>query len=472
MIAKIQLVNNNLGKVLTDLETLDKLRKHFRIKALGYFYSSAWRSHQWDGYIHYVRENGNFEIGMAPLVYSILNEWGYEISVEDYRQPIFPGKIPTKIGNMVPRDYQIEGIQNIINNCVGDVPFNRGLVYQATNAGKNLLAAMLYKTYNKPSTIFIVNRLHIYQQAIEELGQLFPKDIGFIGPKGKGNPTGIKWNNLMVCMIQSLSRVNNEQLRQFQMGIVDECHYASTFKWVVNKLNNAYIKLGMSGTLGKHKDKSKDMKIISYFGPIVHSISNKELIDKGFSSKPIITMVKGGDYIGDGTYKEEEEQGLIYNKTRNKIAMKRLKLMISKGRLPALIICRYHNHTEYIYKKIRKKFPELKVEYIHVNVKDRLEKLNKFKMGEVDILVSSLLIKEGKNLPLVKYLQYLAGGSSAIVLLQVLGRLLRKHKSKKLVWFDDFMDSGKYLKPHSKKRLKELKAQNLEVRDKWNTNSK
>ena len=466
----INLQNNNIGRVFCSLELLNKLRKEFRLRADGYFYSPKFRSRQWDGYVHYIRESGIFDLGMFPMVYAKLGEWGEEINIVDQRTTInVKPKLPKELGNFKLRDYQMEGVKMIINNKVGGVPFPRGLIHQATNAGKNLLAASIYAAYKKPNTLFIVNRTHIYEQAMEELGELYPEDIGHIGPKsGSTKYRGVKWGNFMVCMIQSIAHLDTPQISQFQAVIVDECHYASTFKWLLNRLPNAYIKIGMSGTINKHKDKNKNQKIISYFGDILHKITNAELIDKGHSTPVRVTILNGNTTVNvKGDFKKEETLGLIFNKERNKKAIKRITYQVGKGRLPILVICKYHNHTEHIYEKIKINFPELNTDYIHVGVKDRLEILQKFKEGKIDMLVSSLLIKEGKNLPLIRYLCYLAGGDSMITLLQVLGRLLRKHSSKSIVYFDDFYDIGSYLKRHSNHRIKEFKKEKLKVIEKY-----
>jgi len=465
---QIEIKDNNVGQVFASLVTTKKLIKETSIRAKNAFWAQSYRNRTWDGFVKYVRPTGTFDLGYLGTVCRTLDKMGKKYKITDNRKPLKWKGIPEKIGKLTPRHYQIESALSVAQNKIKDTPFPRGLLHEATNAGKNLIAAMLYVGYGKPPTIFIVNRVHIYHQAIQELSELFPGEIGHIGPTNGKENRGIKWNNFMVCMIQSMGKLDRQELYQFLLGIVDECHYASTYKFVVAKLNNAYVKVGMSGTIGKHKDKNKDAKIIAYFGDVLHKVSNKDLVDWGYSTKPVIAVVKGNTTVKiPGNYKAEETHGVIFNKERNKKFIKRLHYHAEKGRLPALVICKYHNHTEYIYKKVKTNFPELRVDYIHVKVKDRLERLQKFKDGETDILVSSLLIKEGKNLPLIKYLSYLAGGDSMITLLQILGRLLRKHKSKKKVYMDDFWDIGYYLLRHSKHRLKELKAQQLKVIEKY-----
>ena len=204
-------------------------------------------------------------------------------------------------------------------------------------------------------------------------------EIGFIGSEG------IKWNRFMICMAQSISSNINkvrDQLSKFDICIVDEVHYASspTYKQILLALDNSYVRIGMSGTPFKHKDKNKNEKILSFFGPILHSISNDDLIKLGFSTKPIITTLDGNTLIKiPKDFIQEQTLGLIKSKERNGNVIRRVGLHVKKERLPLLLICKFHNHTELLYKKVVRKFPNLKIEFIHVGVKNRREILQRVK---------------------------------------------------------------------------------------------
>jgi superfamily II DNA or RNA helicase len=445
---------------------LKELREEFKLRSPGYFYSNKWRLRQWDGYVRYITERGYYPTGLSEDIVKYLIKKNIKYSIKLQREPLGVYPIPRKLGKLELRPYQLNAVKAVVTKSLKGNPFPRGILHEATNAGKNLIAAALFRAYGPyVRLIFIINRTHIYQQAIQELGELLPGEIGWIGPN-----RDIKYNRFMVCMAQSLvSQIKSlkQTFYQFDICIVDECHYASskTYKVLLEKLEYAQVRVGMSGTPLKHSDKIKNMNIIAYFGNILHTTHNIELISKGYSTPVQVTIVKGNTKVFKNcSYKEEEERGIVNNEQRNKRAIKRIMLRVKQGNMPILVVCKYHYHTEQIYKLVKSTFPELKVNYIHVKVKDRLERLEKFKQGKYHILVSSLLIKEGKNLPLTKAIVYLAAGSSAITILQVIGRLLRKHKSKQKVYFDDFRDKGKYLSKHTRKRLKEYKLEGFTIK--------
>lgn len=458
-------VRNSQCKVLTTINHIQGLRKEFRIRVPGAFYSPAYQQRRWDGFAYYITESGNFSSGLLPSICTYLKKEGFLYHLEDLRTKFKHDKVPTRVGNLELRKYQLASVKSIVNNYYDGLYFPRGIIDEATNAGKNLIAAALFKSYGEDKKlIFIVNRQHIYKQARQELAELVgEREIGFIGPDG------IKWNRFMICMAQSISskiRTLSHQLSQFDIALLDECHYSSspTYKEILLKLESSYVRVGMSGTPFKHKDKNKNQRILSFFGPTLHKTSNDDLIRLGFSTKPVVTILQGNTLITiKGNYKEEETQGLIKSKERNKRIIRRITTHQKKGRLPLLLVAKYHNHTELLYRKVCKAFPELRVKFIHVKVKDRMDILKEFKDGKLDILVSSKLIKEGQNLPLIKALVIACGGDSAIDTLQLVGRALRKHKSKSRVYIDDFYDRGHYLLRHSKHRLNSYKNEGFKI---------
>lgn len=460
-------VNNSKCKVQCTLEELRFLRSKLRIRVPGAFFSDAFRRRVWDGFSYYITESGYISTGLLPKLCKLLDDKNWEYELEDKRVfEINKLKLPKKLGKLTLRDNQLESAKSVINSYHQGLYFPRGVLDEATNFGKSLTAAALFKAYpSNMKMILIVNRKHIHDQLVQEITELVGNEVGYISGKE------IKWNRLMIFMAQTLR--NNlhrlrDQLSQFDICVVDECHYASspTYKEILQVLDNSTVRVGMSGSPFEHKDKNKNERILSFFGPTLHETTNDDLIKLGFSTKPIVTICTGNTLVKlPGEYKEEETKGLIKSKERNGKVLKRVKHHYKKKRLPMLVICKFHNHTELIYKKVKKQFPELRVNYIHVKVKDRMKILKDFKEGRLDILVSSKLIKEGQNLPLIKSLIIAAGGDSVIDVLQIVGRSLRKHESKSVVYIDDFKDDGAYLKRHSKHRIAVYKAEKFKILD-------
>jgi superfamily II DNA or RNA helicase len=76
-----------------------------------------------------------------------------------------------------------------------------------------------------------------------------------------------------------------------------------------------------------------------------------------------------------------------------------------------------------------------------------------------------MIIRRGKNLPIMQVLINGAGGKSHENILQILGRLLRKGEGQEKVYLDDFFDKGYYLQKHSKRRIIFYRNEKFEVKE-------
>lgn len=447
-------VNNNKFKASGNLKVLNRVYKALKIKHPNAFFIRPHMPRGWDGMVEYMSEHGYCRMGLLPKVASLIEESGEEYIIEDSRKLLEINKIPHKIGKFEARQYQVEAAESIVYNSVGDLPYHRGIIGAATNAGKSLIAAMIHFSFKGSKTIIILNNKPLYDQFIQDMPHLFDKDWGYM--QGKN----IKWGNVMVCMLQTLN--NNlyrykVELASFNCVLFDECHLAAskTSKKVLTSLYNTEIRVGLSGSALLHKDKTKNMDIESFFGPIVYTIKNLELMDMGYSTPVVVKIIMGNSKVKIvGDYMAEYNKGIIESQEREDITVSRVNFYLKRGIYPIIIICRFHNHVEKLYNRLQGEFGDkYKIAYLHHKVKEREKILNNFKEGKSDILVSSLLIKIGQNIPLIKYMLNASSGDSHINALQIIGRLIRTHKSKDKVIFEDFYDKGRYLMRHSKHRI-------------------
>ena len=331
-----------------------------------------------------------------------------------------------------------------------------------------LIAAMLYKTFVGARALILVNNTDLYKQFLDDMPKMFGDDWGYM--QGKK----IKWADIMVCMTPTLR--NNlkryeSKLGRYNMVLFDECHLitSKTNEAVMTALYNTNIRVGLSGTPLAHKDPTKNMRVRAFFGEVVYTIKNIELIEMGFSTPLIIKIVKGNTSIKiKGDYDEEYRRGITNSLERTKASLDRIDFYLRRGLCPILVVGKYHRHVENLYNHIQERFgKKYRVRYIHGGIKNRKKILDKFKRGKIDILVSSLIIKLGQNMPLIRYMQNAAGGDSQINALQLIGRILRKHESKEKVYYEDLYDEGFYLKRHSKHRILWYKKEGFKVIELW-----
>lgn len=471
--AKVKIIlDNNKCRVVGSAKIVFELHENIKLKAPGYFFSPAYRRRVWDGFTRYVTESGTFPTGLIDLIIEELKRLKVKYSFEDDRKQFKDLHIVTKMGKLELRGYQLASVKALLENKLGDVKFIRGILNEATNAGKNLIAAAIYSSFsNKRRGLFLIDNSVIYDQAKKELEELMPGQIGCI--RGKD----VRWNRVTVCMVQSLGLLLKKspkaktELNKMDIVIVDECDSTvpkKTCKNILGQCFNATIRVGLSGTALNHKQKTRNRLVQMYFGPIIHATTNKQLVEGGFSAKPYIRMVQGNTkHRYDGDFEKEYRRGIIKSKERNRIIWGIVAKQIGKGRGPILILIKNHAHIGYLLKEMPYELETtLTYSSVHGKTFGREEKFEDFKKGKIDILIASMIIKRGKNLPSLKTLINAAGGDSESTVLQILGRGMRREEGvKEKLWMYDFWDYGRYLRRHSNHRLRYYKSQGFPVKE-------
>jgi len=152
----------------------------------------------WDGKIHYLTDKGQAKTGLLPMIVSLIEEIDGNYMLKDMRAPISYTEIPSVVGEFEARDYQIEAAESIVYNQILDIPFQRGIIGAATNAGKTLIAALIYKSFPKSKCLILVNNTDLYKQFLDDMPKMFGHDWGYM--QGKD----VKWSNIMICMTPTL----------------------------------------------------------------------------------------------------------------------------------------------------------------------------------------------------------------------------------------------------------------------------
>lgn len=474
-----QIIIQNCNQCHLDipLKEANQLYKKFQIRHPNAFFLRS-KIKDWDGMVKFITKTGTFKIGLLPSVFASCKELGINPKIVDLRKPVpIVSKPVTSIGKYKLRPEQIKAVSSVINNRVGGKPFHIGVLDYTVNAGKSLIMAALYYSFKeKLKTLLITNDSDWLQQSKEEFKQYLPgEDITFVQGSNVKN-----WANFSIGMVQSISRNIKKyqpELSKIDMVLVDEADLAGnkSYQQVLTHLYNTRVRIGLSGTIymSKYaKDRLKIMNLRSFFGDTLSEFRLKDSIKKGYSTETIVKMVPAELYYPKGWESEKTDYKAIYDDTitNNQYALSvvldRLKYNMKYGRLPALVVCKYIQHCENIYKHIKETLEgSLNIAYVHVNTKDKERKkiMEYFRNGKIDILVSTTLIARGKNFPLLKLLINAASMDSQEKSIQFLGRLVRTHKSKSRVYLDDIQYFGDYLTRHGNHRRMYYQKEKLKV---------
>jgi superfamily II DNA or RNA helicase len=461
-------MNTNKCHLVGDPVLIQELRAEFKYRHPQQFYIRPHMPRGWDGYINQITDAGYLATGLFPKLAKILKENDITYEVDDLRLLPEIGKIPKKVGNDELRDYQADIVRLVVQNFEGGVYFPRGIISAATNAGKTITMVGIHKSFKNARTLILLRDSLLFDQFLKYLPTVFKEgEYGYL--QGKR----LKWGNITVAMAQTL--VNHieefrEELERLTIVLVDECDQANnkTFTKIIKYTYNSTVRVGLSGTVFKRnlaKDRPKIQFLLSYFGNELFKITNKELMDRGVSSRVTIKINLGNtrdSRLSD--YDQVYKAGITNNEARNLKILERVKFYLDRGVSPILVVCRYHEHVENVYNLIHKHLGlKYSMGYVHVDVKGREKTIEQFREGKLNILVASLLIARGQNMPLIQSIIYAAGGDSPEIPLQVLGRGTRTSSTKNKWYFDDFYDMGEYLERHSKHRLAYYQAEQLKL---------
>ena len=267
-------------------------------------------------------------------------------------------------------------------------------------------------------------------------------------------------------------------VKNTKVVILDEAHHikADTYYNTILKFTNATYKFGMTGSIDK-KDKLLNLRLKAIFKDVVYKVSNQEMIDRGISAKPTVNMINitkpegimskrnfTGGYI-NGHYDEGVYvTGIVKNDYRNKIIVNFAKALVDSGK-QTLIIVNHMEHGDRITTELRKL--GINVEFTHgeVDKNVRTEQMAKAKAGELDVLVATSVLDEGVDISGFRALIMAGGYKSLRLVLQRVGRILRKKETDNTALVYDFQDSfNKITYDHSMKRLKIYQDEGFDIK--------
>ena len=470
-------ITNQKCKLDGPIDILKKIRVETKIRNPNAFFimkkMGSTFGKKFDGSYYPISEYGYIHTGYLQTFIDILNSKGIQFKLNDQRLgEELETKLVTKFGDKTLRPYQENAVMAFINNYIKDSTgeetlLPRGIIDAATNAGKSLIICSLYKSLNEPRTLVLINDGLLFEQMVKEFPKMIP-GVGFI--RGKK----IELGKLTIAMVQTLNIDIDKYKNLFaniELLVVDECDLGTSksYQNILKYTINCPYRIGLSGSVFKSKDKIKNHKLLETFGSVIYKISAQELIELEVSADIIIKVVNGNtENKKFGDYNIAYKELIVNNKNRYKSSINRMEYYIKNNKLPALVVVKFIPHCELTYNYYIEHFGnKYKIAYIHHDIPDKEKKqiMLDFSTGKIQILIATLVIRRGHNLPLIRYIQNFGGGDSESTLLQIIGRGHRITEGKIKTYMDEFYDRGEYIERHSKHRLIYYKKEGYKIID-------
>lgn len=464
-------LNNIKSKIIiesTDPRGLFKsIREYMRVFAPGYYHSPKYKKGIWDGYSYLVTEVGYFPSGLLPVVHKFCSKVT-NCEIKDLRKNliVLPTELDYTLGDITLRPYQSEILEKIFSKKYSLRDWNRGVIDAATNAGKDYIMASVCKNVNNV-TIILVHNADIYRKAVKFFSKFME-----VGQVKSGT---IDFKKVTICMQKTLLNACKKDinvkkyLKQVKCVMVDEAHRATAKDYsTLMTYIDAPIRLAFSGTPMAFEEDTRKLKIVGLFSKSLASITNEFLIKNGYSQRPIIKVHAISPILTQPLdFREDYEENLMYNINRtDKI------IELAKTRQDKQILITFNEilHGEFILAKLIMSDLDVVIDMVSGEDKFREEKLQRFHDKKINILIASMIVKEGLNIPCINVIMMAQGGKSEITVKQITGRGLRQDGENDDFELIEFYDNSKYLKEHSKKRIKIYEQEKFDIQYQYECN--
>lgn len=449
------------------------LKKALTFTVPNYFFAKAWKRGVWDGTKSFY--NGYSKSFPTGLFISLPPKLKERFVISDSRvKPVFERK-ELNLEGIELRDYQ----EKAIKKCV---ELERCIVEAATNAGKTEIACGIMQMV-PVRVLWLTHRGNLMLQTQRRIQKRIGEEVGLVVQ----DTVDIN-KRITIAMVQTLSYrissakrlvrgggeiVTDPKVRAFfkrwlkndiDMLIMDECHRVSSPQWFnIAKQCNAFYRYGLSATplMG---DEIGNSKLIAMTGETVDVITNQEMIERGFSAKPVIYRIQNValQYVKTRAYDSSYELGIELNKTRNRAIADIVQTHIARKE-PILCLVDRKRHGELLKKEIDRD----NVIYIDgsCGYEQRMIHLDELESGKLGAIIATQIFEEGADVPNIRVLILASGGRSHLWLIQRIGRVMReKPTGENRVVIYDFEDKGdRFLEEHSEYRMKLYHKEGFEV---------
>jgi len=323
----------------------------------------------------------------------------------------------------------------------GMLAHDTGVLCAPTAFGKTVTPAALIARRGV-NTLVLVHRTELLQQWKERLQAFLGADktkVGTIGG-GKTKPTGI----IDIAVMQSLSRQGevSEQVKNYGLIIVDECHHLSAFSFeAILKATGAKYVVGLTATPIRRD--GKQPIIFMQCGPIRHTASRPEsaptdlAVTPQWLSRPIV--------MPEGAGIQDVFLQVCNDTERTAKVVVEVGEAFDQGR-KILVLTERTDHLSAIEEQLVGRVENLFTLHGRLSKKQRTALIGELEALPPDaprvILATGKLVGEGFDHPALDTLVLAMPVSWKGTLQQYAGRLHREHASKADVRIIDFIDAG------------------------------
>lgn len=454
----VRFQDHSYAMVEADYGVICELRDYFSFEVEGYRFNPKFKYGNWDGKVRLMNINGELPVGLVSMVQKFASNMDYSVWVDPQLNPepqmtrvefdawIKSKEIYSGSTRIEPHWYQSDSVFHAINK-------RRGVLNLPTSAGKSLIQCLIARwyleNYNGKVLIIVPTTALVTQMRDDFVDyRLFPSGaINLLG----GGAKNARYNNddalITVSTWQTACKQKPEWFKQFGLVQNDECHLATgtVLSKVINSLSHCEYKFGLSGSL--RDGKSNIMQYVGLFGEIFRPVDTAKLMEDGQVTELEIksTILRYPDQECTNCTNLDYQQEIKYivnHKKRNAWICNLAKKLADRNE-NVLVLFRFTAHGKAMYESLKKLHGD-KVHYISgetsTDIRNALRGVAENDTGLI-IVASYGVMSTGISIKQLHHLIFASPIKSKVVVLQSIGRVLRKHgsKAKAIVW--DIVDN-------------------------------
>lgn len=445
-----------------DLATRKYLSDKFKFRLPYAYHLPSVKLGRWDGCVNFFNLGGTTYINLLPEILPELESRGYELELDDQREPRIEFKFPVIDENsyshikwpkghvhagkpIVLRDYQVD----IINKFFSDT---QSLQEIATAAGKTIITAVLSHACEKYGrTIVIVPNKSLVTQTEKDY-KLLGLDVGvYYGDRKefKKTHTICTWQSLNV-MLKNTKKGSADIMdfiKDVKCVMVDEVHMAKADvlkQLLTGVFADVPIRWGLTGTIPKDNFDFFALKIS--IGDVIHRLKTHELQEKDVLADCQVKIWQLQDYVEYKSYAQELTY-LTTTRKRVEFVAELLKEIVKSGNTLVLV-----NRVK-TGKLIEELIPGSVFISGSVHVEKRTEHYDEVAVVNNKLISATFGVAAvGINVPRIFNVVLFEPGKSFVRVIQSIGRGIRKAQDKDYVQIYDLTSSAKFSKRHLTKR--------------------
>ena len=448
-----------------ELDARRALVNAFKYDVPGARYLPAVRLGRWDGKVSYFQLGGSTYVNLLSEIIPILEKFNYDIELDDQRNYstvfdfkrvteetfshiMWPKGHPMEGQPMVMRDYQVEVINNFLENpqCIQEI---------ATGAGKTVITAALSNAVAPHGrTIVIVPNKSLVTQTEKDYVNM-QQDVGvYFGDRKEWGRqhTICTWQSLNILLKNTKSGQGEctigEFLEDVVCVIVDEVHMAKADALktlLTGVMSKIPLRWGLTGTIPKEPFEFQALKCS--LGPVISQLSASELQDRGVLAQCHVNVVQLVDHAEFANY-QSELKFLLEDADRLKTIAQLIAQVNATGNTLVLVDRVAAGHALVALLGDMAVFVSGATK-----AKARQDEYDEVAEATGKIIVATYGVAAvGINIPRIFNLVLVEPGKSFVRVIQSIGRGIRKAEDKDHVQIWDVTSTCKFAKRHLTKR--------------------